>query len=489
VEIVDVSVPASPALLGAYPTAGSSAALAIVDSLLLVGADRLVFLDVSDPTSPVELGRFDAEWVKGIQVAGAVAYIASWTNDFQTVTIADPTNPTLLGSASLFGAPYDISYAGYRVYLPYGSNGLKILDVSDPANPVLLADWSPGFDARDVAISGSFGCVASFDDTLFVIDLADPAAPAIQGRIGLGSACRGVTIVGSTAYVAAAYAGLVIVDVSDPAAPAVRGQLDTSGYAYDVAVSGNLAFVADGNDGLRVIDVTDPANPVELGYFDTYDKALRVAVNGGIAYVADGDAGVCILDCTTVPTLLQAFRVRPLADGMEIAWEVASEAGLAAFRIHRARSDAPAGSGRIVAEIPADGSGRYRFVDTDVPAGESVRYRLTAVAKDGTERFLAARVIASPLAAVRLAAIGPNPFRAGTTFEVSVPRPTRTRLAVYDARGRRVAILFAGTLEAGTKRFRWDGRTEGGAPAAAGVYWVRLEADGRVLVRKTVRVR
>ena len=59
------------------------------------------------------------------------------------------------------------------------------------------------------------------------------------------------------------------------------------------------------------------------------------------------------------------------------------------------------------------------------------------------------------------------------TFEL--PAAGRARLVLYDVRGRRVRTLVDGARAAGEHVARWDGRDESGAPAAAGVYFLRLE--------------
>ncbi len=57
-------------------------------------------------------------------------------------------------------------------------------------------------------------------------------------------------------------------------------------------------------------------------------------------------------------------------------------------------------------------------------------------------------------------------------------------LAVYDASGRRVRTLAAGEWPAGEQSVRWDGRDESGDRVGAGLYFVRLQAGGRVLQRR-----
>ena len=59
---------------------------------------------------------------------------------------------------------------------------------------------------------------------------------------------------------------------------------------------------------------------------------------------------------------------------------------------------------------------------------------------------------------------------------------------VYDLSGRVVRALQRGKLAAGSHRFDWNGRDEQGRKVPAGVYFVRLEATGRHLDSKLVKL-
>jgi len=78
----------------------------------------------------------------------------------------------------------------------------------------------------------------------------------------------------------------------------------------------------------------------------------------------------------------------------------------------------------------------------------------------------------------------PNPFTQSTTITLALPRPAKTHLAVYDVRGRMVRTLENRVLEAGVHPITWDGRTDAGKPVARGVYFAKLESDGRTSSRR-----
>ena len=91
---------------------------------------------------------------------------------------------------------------------------------------------------------------------------------------------------------------------------------------------------------------------------------------------------------------------------------------------------------------------------------------------------------------LRLGAPRPNPFRDHTVIEWALVGPESVRLTVTDAAGRRVRELRRESGRAGSHRTVWDGTTDGGRPAADGVYFVRLDAgENATRTRKVVLVR
>ncbi len=80
-------------------------------------------------------------------------------------------------------------------------------------------------------------------------------------------------------------------------------------------------------------------------------------------------------------------------------------------------------------------------------------------------------------AEIRTAA--PNPFHPHTVLHLQMPAPGEASLAVYDMGGRLVRTLLDCRLNSGSHQIAWDGRTESGPEAAAGIYLVRLSVDGQ----------
>ena len=80
----------------------------------------------------------------------------------------------------------------------------------------------------------------------------------------------------------------------------------------------------------------------------------------------------------------------------------------------------------------------------------------------------------------------PNPFNPSTVIPFELRRSGHVTLTVYDAVGRRVAVLVDGERSSGHHAVRWNGRTARGDAVASGVYLYRLVSGERVQTRTMV---
>ena len=79
----------------------------------------------------------------------------------------------------------------------------------------------------------------------------------------------------------------------------------------------------------------------------------------------------------------------------------------------------------------------------------------------------------------------PQPFGTQTSFTLTLPEPSQVRVEVFDARGRRVAMLHNGTLAGNSPiRFTFKGDT-----LPPGLYFVRATTGRLSATRRLVRVR
>ncbi|WP_412061977.1 M36 family metallopeptidase [Rubrivirga sp. IMCC45206] len=173
-----------------------------------------------------------------------------------------------------------------------------------------------------------------------------------------------------------------------------------------------------------------------------------------------------------------ALEARGTAAEMTLSWDAgALPTGLSVVLVDLATG----------AEIDVRARSSYAFRVAPAPALDTVPVNDLADPSAAADRFVLrlgeALADAEAVREVALDAPAPNPSAGGAVVRFTLPEAAATRLVVFDVRGREVAVLADGTLEAG--------RHEAALPAAlaAGVYVVRLTAGEAVRTRRAAVVR
>jgi len=359
-EMVDVTDPANPALVGSfYFEANFFGSLDVVDGFAYVatGDSGLQILDVGDPAAPALAGSFNrfagvpfAGTTEGVHVVGNIAHLTHRTfagvtiyNGYSLVDVSDPAHPRQVGGflavdtggATPVPSWTRVRVAGDTAYLARGTSGLEVFSIrmglpqtlTWPAGlgPILALNTNYPLEVKSTSglpvalrvVSGpataAAGLIAAtgvgtvqveaeqLGDSAYLPTRATRAFNVQRAVISRvvnfpSNLSRDVDVAGNFAYLANGGAGLEVVDVGNPANPSRVGGYDTSGSATAVSVAGNTAYVADGEAGLQIIDVGNPSSPSRLGGFNTSGSAGGLHVAGGIAYVADGVAGLQLID-------------------------------------------------------------------------------------------------------------------------------------------------------------------------------------------------
>ncbi len=205
-------------------------------------------------------------------------------------------------------------------------------------------------------------------------------------------------------------------------------------------------------------------------YNSAYERAPMGPITGvpEVATINAGGTGVAVQAPTPTARLVDG-RVAlawPVPAGGAVGCHVYRKVGPDETRL----TDVPLRPG-------ADG---YTYSDdlAGLPGGATVAYSYALVA-DGVEfaRSLAAVIETPPAAPLTngLLPNRPNPFNPETEIGFTVASRGPVRVVVYDATGRRIAVLVDGYREAGPGRVTWHGRDDAGRPVPSGVYYVRLQ--------------
>lgn len=92
-------------------------------------------------------------------------------------------------------------------------------------------------------------------------------------------------------------------------------------------------------------------------------------------------------------------------------------------------------------------------------------------------------------AAFQLYSANPNPVQGNTNIVFSLPKASSVALNVFDVSGRQVRSLVSGRQDSGYHVISFNGMNDAGSLLPAGVYFYRLQANGKESTRKLILTR
>jgi hypothetical protein len=307
-RIVDVSTPWESVVANdwsGWTGGGGPYAVKIVDSLLFMtlyacNYTQVVIASLADPINPQVLSNYDYpgghSYTRGLDVEGNYCYVAHEHKGFSIGDVSDPTSPHQVGFFNPLGLNNPQSLYGlleleiidnYAYVLDY-MRGLIILDITDPANPIVMGNNGYA-DTRGFDISGSMAYMAYNAAGVVVNDISDPNNLIYVSTYKTPGYARNVLIDGNYCYVAADTSGLQILDVTDPFNITRVGYYNADYYggheAYSIALKDTLALLG-GYFGLQIINIKDPANPTPISRAEFGQYCWDIKVCGDMVYLA-----------------------------------------------------------------------------------------------------------------------------------------------------------------------------------------------------------
>ncbi len=284
------------------------------------------FIDISDPTSPIYLGKLpthtgNAAW-RDVKVYQNHCFVVSDGNnnhgmqvfDLTELRTADRENPTTfsnttwydegIGSAHNIAINEETGYA-YIVGCSLADGGLHVVDVSNPVNPVVAGNFAGDGYTHDVQVVSYAGpdsdyagheiAFACNEDTVTIIDVSDKSDMTMisrnayaqdeythQGWLSedqryffMGDELDELNRGGRTRT--------HIFDCQDLDNVTYQGYMSgpTGAIDHNMYVKENYLYMGNYSSGLRVVDLgSDPSEMEEVAFFDTYNTDTATDFDG-----------------------------------------------------------------------------------------------------------------------------------------------------------------------------------------------------------------
>ncbi len=410
--------------------------------LVAIGAgDGVCLVDVSNPASPISRGQYESlPSIANADVAGDYLALSTY---WGSLVMMNRDETSLRYQATGSGWYIDWSNIAVQGNYAYVSmcdswgyaedDGLEVFDLTDPTNParvgLLPSTWCP----RGVSLGASHAYFAPYGK-LWVADISNPTLPTKTGELSFYVRDQ---VVAEPYLYCVTDGGLTVVDVANASVPSVVGSISLAGDLENVCMSGDFVYVSALHE-LWIVDVSNPLQPSLAGSFPT-TSSTGMRVEGQYLYLSDRDH----------------FRILDISDPTD-----------------------PTEVGNIQT-VPID-------LNSRVAVGGQNIY---AVTYDGPLLIFQTQLVsdvAGRSLGLSLQQNYPNPFNPSTTIAFETPANGHVRLDVFDVRGQLVRHLVDESMPAGAHSIVWDGRASDGNVARSGVYFCRLEANGRSEARKMV---
>ncbi len=269
-----------------------------------LGGGGLSFFDVSDPCEPVEVGSTHAPEMRETHSIGFSQIGGAWavTNQGADVLeggvqfwdVSDPTAPEVVGKFEVddFFYPdaykrivFSVFWQGPYVYAAGSLNGIFIIDASDPTDPKQVGHWVPEPAAQlgQIQVIGNLLVVTTSEGTRsLLLDVSDPANPQpipggdFQVRDPEGEPREAYFSNTTNGYIYYARkeggGGLLVYDIRDPQNPTLAGSHLSDGNGGYVFVKDDLAFVGESRFA-AIYDLSD---------MDTIEEVTRLDLEGDL---------------------------------------------------------------------------------------------------------------------------------------------------------------------------------------------------------------
>jgi hypothetical protein len=228
-------------------------------------------VDISTPASPAVVASLDLganQDALSVAVSSSYAYVgkvaaAGANREIYVVSIANPLAPSIAGSYELGSDASDVVVSGQYLYVATSNNAaeLTVLNISTPAAPAAAGtyDASGNADGRSLFVVNTSTYLATANNSgsnpeFYILNTTVPGTPTLVGSLNIGGTVNGVAVTGTIALLATAMGNqeLVSVNIGTPAVPVIAGSVDLDGDGNAVAVSGDYAFVCSINNNREV---------------------------------------------------------------------------------------------------------------------------------------------------------------------------------------------------------------------------------------------
>ncbi|PLX25034.1 hypothetical protein C0580_03410 [Candidatus Parcubacteria bacterium] len=216
VKVVDVSNTSSPFISGTYdlPTNDNALDIAVSSNqIYTIQGSKLYSFSINNPGDPSYLDEISVDDnATDIYLSGNYVYVATQdaSKELQIIEVTNPANLSPIGQYDLAGSlkGTDIFVRGTRAFISTQNNGsgaeFFIFDIADPSNPSLLGSYEVNETVHSFSIVGPYALVGTnfLAQELIVLDVSVPSGINLVSGFDLNGYVLGMSANCSVIYAA-----------------------------------------------------------------------------------------------------------------------------------------------------------------------------------------------------------------------------------------------------------------------------------------------
>jgi hypothetical protein len=552
-QLLDVSNPAIPFRRSRLdmPLSANAVDVTVGGSLAHVAAEAqgLVICDVSDPDNPwiiddVKGGTRNIT-ATSVDYSRNRVYVADGADGMTVVDVTDPENISVLGDVGVEGSGEDVQVQGIFTYV-CNNAGVNVVDCRDEGSLQIVGNLGVPQTSRGIHLTEFYAYVANgdgiqvcpsqcgFDETaeaFFTPSIENGWLPDVEVTFTNESVGYGLSHqwdfgdgVGTSTEVNPTYTytepgdyqvsltvtngvnqdtfvrtvGALIdqptitdvTDIPDDQGGWVYVRFHRSGHDAGQLDKSEAYFVQRRDQGVWVTTASSPA--YGDGY---YTVEARTLGDGATQYTTEFRVIAAMDEGNWASEVVTGYSEDNIAPAVPsgllwsnpgvLSWDAATEEDFAYYQVYGAEGP------EFTNPVPV---GATIETHLNLPVQDHAWFFVCAVDdyglhSDPTGTQSNTSAVPDAAMATRLFAPVPNPFNPSTTLRFSLAEAGPVQLVVYDISGRRVRVLVDENRGGGSHAVTWNGRDDTGRAAAAGTYFCRMQAEGKVETRRMMLVK
>jgi hypothetical protein len=235
-------------------------------------------------------------------------------------------------------------------------------------------------------------------------------------------------------------------------------------------------------------DITLPSDASQTlipVWSDLANSEVKILIDNGDDGTVDDSV---LVDNQYVATLLQYFDYGIRGSCVEITWRLSEIDQDAKFEVLRSGPGSSSFEHLETLGIQRNGL-TFKVRDSSIQPGCTYVYRIDYTAGGMVNTLFKTGPVEVPPMPLTLFQNYPNPFNPSTTIEFYLPGKEMVTLNVYDTAGRLISRLANSSQDAGLHKIEWNSTNNEGRRVESGIYFYRLKAGKKTIVRKMVLIR